>query len=287
MIKSLESRFRELSRKFMEGSHRLSPRLENVSAITTRSGKILVGVEKGVEKEKMKKKDEEVIVKEVSKEEKVNDEKKSKEGEKNEKAKVPYPNALLKKSLEKQFSKFVSMFKKLHVDIPFSEVLEKMPQYVKFMKEILSKKRRLSEMDETVMMTEECNAIIQRKLPVKVKDSGSFTLSVEFEGKEGEVRALTDLGASVNLMPLSLFKRLGLGEVKPTMMTLQMADRSLVTHWGVVEDVLVKVGKFVFLVDFVILDFDEDEKIPLILGRPFLTTAKAKIDAAKRKVSLK
>src|ERR1044072_8432649 len=128
IIKNLESRFRELSRKFMEESHRPSPKLENVSAITTRSGKILVGFEKGVEKEKMKKKDEEVIVKEVSKLEKVNEEKKSKEGEKNEKAKVAYPNALLKKSLEKQFSKFVAMFKKLQVDIPFSEVLEKMPQ---------------------------------------------------------------------------------------------------------------------------------------------------------------
>src|ERR1044072_8797220 len=134
IIKNLESRFRELSRKFMEESHRPSHRLENLSAITTRSSKILVGVEKGVEKEKMKKKDDEVIVKEVSKEEKVNEEKKTKEGEKNENAKVPYPNALLKKSLEKQFSKFVAMFKKLH-DIPFSEVLEKMPQYAKFMKE--------------------------------------------------------------------------------------------------------------------------------------------------------
>src|ERR1044072_7659270 len=141
IIKNLESRFRELSRKLVDESHRPSPRLESVSAIATRSGKILVGVEKGVEKENMKKKDDEVIVKEVSKEEKVNEEKKSKEGEKNEKAKVLYPNALLKKSLEKQFSKFVAMFKKLQVDIPFSEVLEKMPKYAKFMKEILSKKR--------------------------------------------------------------------------------------------------------------------------------------------------
>src|ERR1044072_4307492 len=206
----------------MEGSHKLSPRLENVSAITTRSGKILVGVEKGVEKEKMKKKDDEVIVKEVSKEEKGNEGKKIKEGEKNEKAKVPYPNALLKKSLEKQFSKFVAMFKKLQVDIPFSEVLEKMPQ------EILSKKRWLSEMDETVEMTEECSAILQRKFPTKMKDPGSFTLPVEFEGQE-EVKALTDLGASVNLMPLSMFERLAIGELKPTMMTLQLADCSLVT----------------------------------------------------------
>ena len=94
--------------------------------------------------------------------------KKIKEGGKNEK-KLPFPNVVLKKNLEKQFAKFVAMFRKLHVDIPFSEVLEKMPQYAKFMKEILSKKRRLSEMDEVVAMTEECSSIIQRKLPVKVK----------------------------------------------------------------------------------------------------------------------
>src|ERR1044072_8981733 len=217
-IKNLESRFRELSRKFMEESHSPPLRLENVSAITTCSGKILVGVDKGVEKEKMKKKDYEVIMKEVAVEEKVNEEKKSKDGEKNGRAKVPYPNALLKKSLEKQFSKFVATFKKLQVDIPFSEVLEKMPQYAKFMKEIVSKKRRLSEMDETVEMTKECSAILQRKLPTKMKDPGSFTLSVEFEGQE-EVKALTDLGASVNLMPLSMFERLAIGELKPTMPT--------------------------------------------------------------------
>ena len=89
-------------------------------------------------------------------------------------------------------------------------------------------------MDETVMMIEECSAIIQRKVPIKVKDLGSFVLPVEFEGTE-EVRALIDLGASVNLMPLYLFKRLGVGEVKPNMMTLQMADRSLVTTQGVCE----------------------------------------------------
>ena len=92
---------------------------------------------------------------------------------------------------------------------------------------------------------------------MKVKDPRSFILPVEFEGKE-EVRALIDLDASVNLMPLSLFKRLGIGEVMSTMMTLQMADRSLVRPSGACEDVLVKVGKLVFPVDFVILDFDED-----------------------------
>ena len=98
--------------------------------------------------------------------------KKIDEGEKEKENKVSFSKVLMKKNLEKQFAKFVSMFKKLHVDIPFSEVLEEMPQYNKFMKEILSKKGRLSEMDEVVMLTEECTAAIKGKLPVKVKDPG-------------------------------------------------------------------------------------------------------------------
>src|ERR1044072_4599089 len=94
-------------------------------------------------------------------------------------------------------------------------------------------------MDETVIMTEERSAIIQRKLPMKVKDIGSFTLPVEFEGKEGEMKALTNLGESTNLMTLSMLERLGIVELKPTMTSLQLADRSIVFPWGVVEDVLV------------------------------------------------
>ena len=98
----------------------------------------------------------------------------------------------MKKNLEKQFSKFLDMFRKLHVELPFYEVLEKMPQYTKFMKEILSKKRWLSEMDEVVAMTEEASAIILKKPPVKMKDPWKFMLPVEFEGRE-ESSGLIDL----------------------------------------------------------------------------------------------
>ncbi|XP_057432360.1 uncharacterized protein LOC130725124 [Lotus japonicus] len=161
-----------------------------------------------------------------------------------------------------------------------------MPQYAKFMKEILSKKRSLSEENDIVELTEECSAILQRKLPPKRKDPGSFTLPVNF-GASKEVRALCDLGASFNLMPLSMFERLNVGELKPTMMMLQLADRSMVTPWGVVEDVLVRVGEFEFPVDFVIIDMDEDSKIPLILGRPFLATSQAKINMGKGTISLR
>ena len=282
-IKNLENQMGQMAKQLSERdpgtlpSDTHIPRMENASAITTRSGRVLNHVEKP---------HKEVIVEEVRAEKKSEGEK-TKEYKKGEKeSKVPFPKALMKKNLEKQFSKFVAMFKKLHVDLPFSEVLEKMPQYAKFMKEILSKKRRLSEMDEIVELTEECSAIIQRKLPVKIKDPGKFLLPVEFEGKEG-TNGLIDLGASVNLMPLSMFERLNIGELKPTMIQLQLADRSIRFPWGVCEDVLIKVGKFVFPADFVILDMDEDSDMPLIFGRPFLATAKVKIDVEKRVVSVK
>ncbi|XP_057432359.1 uncharacterized protein LOC130725123 [Lotus japonicus] len=133
------------------------------------------------------------------------------------------------------------------------------------MRDILSKRRSLKGVDETVMLTEECSAILQRKMPMKRRDPGSFTIPVEVEGM-AQVEALYDLRASINLMPLTMFERLDLGEVTPTMLSLQMADRSLKTPYGIVEDVMMRVDKYVFPVDFVVLDMKEDEKILLILG---------------------
>ena len=100
-------------------------------------------------------------------------------------------------------------------------------------------------------------------------------------------RALCDLGASINQMPLSIFRKLGLGEVKPTTISLQLVDRSIKYPKGVIEDVLVKVDKFIFLADFIVLDMDEDNKIPLILGRPFLTTGRTLIDVQQGKLVLR
>ena len=134
-------------------------------------------------------------------------------------ASIPYPQHLKKNKLEKQFAKFIQVFKKLHINIPFADALEHMPSYVKFMKDILSKKRILSDF-EIVNLTEECNDILQRKLPQKLKDPGSFTILCTIGNSIFE-RALCDLGASINLMPLSIFKRLGLGEARPTIVTLQ------------------------------------------------------------------
>ena len=119
-----------------------------------------------------------------------------------------------------------------------------MPSYVKFMKDILSNKRRLSDF-ETVNLIKECSAILQRKLPQKLKDPSSFTIPCTIGNSIFE-RALCDLGASINLMPLSIFRQLGLSEARPTIVTFQLADWSLKHPRGVIEDVLVKVDKFIF-----------------------------------------
>ncbi|KAK2410681.1 hypothetical protein QL285_046032 [Trifolium repens] len=191
--------------------------------------------------------------------------------------KLPYPHLKKKKDKEEgQFKKFVELFTKLQVNIPFGEALEQMPVYAKFMKDLLSGKRKLRD-DENIALSEECNAILQRKLPPKLKDPGSFTIPCSIgELKIG--RALCDLGASINLMPLSMMKKLNCGEPKPTKMTLTLADRSITYPYGVLEDVLVKVNDLFFPADFVILDMNEDAEIPLLLGRPFLATGRALID---------
>ena len=143
------------------------------------------------------------------------------------------------------------------------------------MKDILSKKKILSDF-ETMNLIEECSAILQRRLLHKLKDPGSFTIPCTIGNSIFE-RALCDLGASINLMSLSIFRQLGLGEARPTTITLQLADRSLKHPREVIEDVLVKVEKFIFLAYFIVLDM-EDKEIPIILGRPFLATGRAMID---------
>ena len=159
--------------------------------------------------------------------------------------------------------------------MPFTEVVTQMPLYAKFLKEILSKKRRFAE-EGVVNLTATCSAVIQKNLPEK--DPGSFTIPCTIVGGFEIQKALCDSGASINLMPLSVARRLSLGELTPTSVTLQMADRTMEKPEGVIEDVLVKVGKFVFPIYFIILDIEEDSQVPLLLGRLFLATGAALID---------
>ncbi|XP_057772985.1 uncharacterized protein LOC130992391 [Salvia miltiorrhiza] len=198
---------------------------------------------------------------------------------------TPLPQRQKKERGQEQFSKFLEIFRKVHINIPLVEALQEMPQYARFLKDIISRKRRLEEF-ETVNLNEECSAILQRKLPAKIKDPGSFTLFCIIGGQHFR-RSLCDLGASINLMSLSVFKQLAIGELKPTSMRLQMADRSVTYPRGIVENVLVKVGDFILPTDFVVLDIEDDNKIPLILGRPFLGTGRALIDVEKGELTLR
>ena len=169
--------------------------------------------------------------------------------------------------------------------MPFKEVVTQMPLYAKFLKEILSKMRIFAE-EGVVNLTATCSAVIKKNLPEKMKDPGSFTIPCTIGGFEIQ-KALCDSGASINLMPLSVVRKLSLGELTPTTVTLQMVDRTMVKPEGVIEDVLVKVGKFVFPIDFIILDIEEDSQVPLLLGRPFLATGAALIDMQKRVLTLR
>ncbi|XP_048231235.1 uncharacterized protein LOC125370275 [Ricinus communis] len=162
---------------------------------------------------------------------------------------------------------------------------EEMHRYAKFLKEILSNKRKFEDL-AYVMLNEECSAIFQNKLPEKRHDPGSFTIPCVICNLFLN-DALADLGASINVMPYKLFVKLGLGETKPTRMSIQLADRSVKYPKGIVENVLVKVNKFIFPMDFVILDMDGESSVPLILGRPFLVTSRAMIDVCDGKLKLR
>ncbi|XP_057761084.1 uncharacterized protein LOC130981506 [Arachis stenosperma] len=154
-----------------------------------------------------------------------------------------------------------------------------MQLYAKFLKELITKKKNWGE-KETIVLTEECSAIIQNKLPQKMKDPESF----QFPCIIGDIsieKALCDLGASINLMSLAMMKRMRIEEAKLTRMAFQLADRTFNFPHGVVEDLLVKVGEFIFPTDFVVLDIEEEANASIILGRPFLATARAIIDVQK------
>ena len=258
-------------------------------AIQLRSGKDLSSNKKteGKEETEAEKEETEKIEEKNSQLEQLkrsNDQKK-KEGVPAYTPVVPFPQRLQKSRREEQFSKFLDILKKIEINIPFAKVISQMPLYAKFLKEVLSKKRKIAG-EGIVNLTATCSAIIQQKLPTKMKDLGSFTIPC-FIGKYEFKKALCDSGASINLMPLSVVQRLSLGELTPTAITLQMADRSMAQPEGILEDVLVKVGKFVFPVDFVVMQMEEDTQVPLLLGRPFLAIGATLIDVQKGELTLR
>ena len=160
-----------------------------------------------------------------------------------------------------------------------------MPIYSKFLKDIMSQRRKLEDV-KTVALTQECSAIIQNKLPPKLNDPGSFSIPCTI-GTTTFKNALCDLGASVSLLPLSVSQELNMGELKATTISLQLADESVTYPSGILENVPIKVGKFYVPVNFVVLDMEEDKNIPIILGRPFLATSGAIIDVKFGRITFK
>ncbi|KAK9001974.1 hypothetical protein V6N11_024667 [Hibiscus sabdariffa] len=202
----------------------------------------------------------------------------------------PFPQRLKKQKQDYQFKKFLDILKQVHINLPLVEALQQMPNYAKFLKDMVTRKKRIEEF-ETAAATETCLALMHNKVPAKKTDPGSFTIgsfTIEcFIGYNYPTKALCDHGASINLMHKSVFQRLGIGEAKPTTVMLQLADHSYVQPEGKIEDILVKVDKFIFPVDFLILDCEADEYIPIILGRPFFSTSRAVIDFEKDEIIFK
>nr|GEW59319.1 reverse transcriptase domain-containing protein [Tanacetum cinerariifolium] len=170
-------------------------------------------------------------------------------------------------------------------EISFTDALILMPKFASTLKALIENKEKLSEMART-LMNEHCSAVILNKLPRKLGDPGKFLIPCEFPVMD-ECLALADLGASINLMPLSAWEALSLSELTPTCMTLKLVDRLVSKPIGIAKHVLVKVGVFHFLADFVVVDFEPDPRVPLILGRCFLKTGRALIDVHKGELTLR
>ncbi|XP_070020644.1 uncharacterized protein [Nicotiana sylvestris] len=186
----------------------------------------------------------------------------------------PYPQRLAKQKNENQFKKFIDMMKSLSINVHLVEAFEQMPGYAKFMKDLVTKKRSME--CETIKMTHQVSAIVHSMAP-KLEEPGAFTIPCTI-GSANFAKALCDLGASINLIPYSIFKTLGIRQPRATSMRLQIANRSMKRPLGIIDDVLVRVDKFILPTDFVILDCEVDYKVPIILGRPFLATGKALVD---------
>ncbi|KAI5335268.1 hypothetical protein L3X38_025401 [Prunus dulcis] len=193
---------------------------------------------------------------------------------------IPFPGRLAKSKQDKSFKEIFDILSKVNVNLPLLDVIRKMPAYRKFFKELNTYKRKYGP-NEKVVVSENVSAVLQRKLPPKLKDPGSFSINLTIGDKLVE-KAMLDLGASINLMPYSVYLQLGLGGLKATTISLQLADRSVKYPRGIVEDILVQVDKLILPADFVVLDMEEaplhDRELPILLGRPFMATAKTIID---------
>ncbi|KAI5675536.1 hypothetical protein M9H77_06486 [Catharanthus roseus] len=199
--------------------------------------------------------------------------------------KVPFPQALLLLSHLRKDNKMediLETFKEVKINLPLLDAIKQVPAYAKFLKDICTFKRKTkSNVSKKIFLTEQVSSILQHNTPPKYKDLGVSTISCLI-GVHKIDRALLDLGSSVNLIPYTVYEELRLGELQPTDMTLQLANRSIKIPKGRIDDVLFQIDKVVFPKDFVVLDMEpgrsSNNHIPVILGRPFLATANATIN---------
>ncbi|GJY21056.1 reverse transcriptase domain-containing protein [Tanacetum coccineum] len=202
---------------------------------------------------------------------------------------IPYPSRLndqkFHEKASNQMEKIFQIFQDLHFDISFADSLLLIPRFAPTIKNLLTNKEKLFELAK-ISLNKNCSAMLLNKLPEKIGDPDKFLIPFDFLRMD-VCHALADLGVSINLMPLSIWKKLSLPELTPTRMTLELADRSITPPKGLAEDVFVKVGKFHFPTNFVVVDFEADPRVPLILGRSFLRTDRALIDVYGEEITLR
>ncbi|GJS06042.1 reverse transcriptase domain-containing protein [Tanacetum coccineum] len=207
----------------------------------------------------------------------------------NPKPSIPYPSRRndekRRKNANEQKEKFYKIFKDISFEISFKDALTLMPKFASTLKALIGNKEKLSEMARTPL-NKHFSTVILNKLPEKLGDPGRFLIPCKFPGMD-ECLALADLGASINLMPFFVWKKLNLPNLTPTCMTLELADRSISQPIGIAKDVNVKVGVFQFPADFVDVDFKPDPRVPLILGRCFLKIGRALIDLYEGELTLR
>ncbi|GJU92872.1 reverse transcriptase domain-containing protein [Tanacetum coccineum] len=203
-------------------------------------------------------------------------------------SRLPYPERMKVREHDKpsaQYSRFLKMFKQLRLEIGLKDALVEMPKFNKWLSSLLRNKEKLEEI-AIMTVNAECSAIIMNKVPEKLEDPGKFLIPCALQ-ELNRTSALADSGASINLLPHSIYKKLELEALTPTRMTLELANRSITHPMGIAEDVVVRVDGFTFLADFVVVNFEPDPRVPIILGRPFLRTAKALIDLYEETLTLR
>ncbi|VVA39001.1 PREDICTED: LOW QUALITY PROTEIN, partial [Prunus dulcis] len=187
----------------------------------------------------------------------------------------PFPGRLKKANQDKAFKEIYDILSKVNINLPLLDVVKQIPAYGKFIKHLMTHKLNFTPSEEG-KLNKNVSAVLQRKLPPKLEDPGSFNIPINI-GDKAVGRAMLDLGASINVMPYSVYQALGLEGIKKTSIRLELADHSIKYTRGIVEDILVQVNTLILPADFVVMDMEDNPYVdrvdPILLGRPFMAPA--------------